>query len=58
MAHVLPVEPNTLLALLRKLHAEPEQRALITRPDAVELLRPPPPLFERFRAARAQKTAR
>ncbi len=57
MAHVLPVEPNTLLALLRKLHAEPEQRALITRPDAVELLRPPP-LFERFRAARAQKTAR
>ncbi len=56
MAHVLPVEPNTLLALLRKLHDEPDQRALITRPDAVELLRPPP-LLERFRAARAHKTA-
>lgn len=54
MAHVLPVEPNTLLELLRRLRFEPDRRVLITRPDAVELLRPPP-LRDRFRAARAQK---
>ncbi|RVW00380.1 hypothetical protein [Rhodococcus spongiicola] len=57
MAYQLVAEPNTLLALLRFLKDNPDQRGIVARPDARELLTPPP-LRERFRAARlAKKTA-
>lgn len=54
-AYTLSAEPNTLLALIFHLHENPDDRKLIDNADAVELLRPPP-LFERFRSARAQKS--
>ncbi|MCK0093820.1 hypothetical protein MWU77_23925 [Rhodococcus sp. F64268] len=54
MAHTLVSEPNTLFALLKRLHENPHDRNLINEPSAAELLRPPP-LRERFRSARAQK---
>lgn len=58
MAKLFVVEPNTLLYLLRFLKDNPDQRGIVARPDAPQLLTPPP-LFERFRAARAlKKTAR
>lgn len=57
MAHMLVAEPNTFFVLLKELAADPGRRDFLARPDAVELLRPPP-LLERFRAARAQKPAR
>ena len=55
--YTLAVEPNTFFALVQDLHKNRALRACLARSDAVELLRPPP-LLERFRAARAQKTAR
>lgn len=51
MAHQLVTEPNTLFALLERLAENPRDRELLTKSDAVELLCPPP-LRERFRAAR------
>lgn len=54
MAHVLVAEPNTLFALLKRLHENPDERKLLSEPNATELLRPPP-LLERFRSARGQK---
>ncbi|WP_222430079.1 hypothetical protein [Rhodococcus rhodochrous] len=51
MAHQLVTEPNTLFALLERLAENPHDRELLTKSDAVDLLRPPP-LRERFRAAR------
>lgn len=54
MAHVLVTEPNTLFALLKRLHENPDDRALVHEADAVELLRPPT-LRQRFRAARGRK---
>ncbi|MGN5239325.1 hypothetical protein [Rhodococcus sp. SJ-3] len=54
MAHKLVSEPNTLFALLKRLHEKPHDRKLISEPSATELLRPPP-LRERFRSARAHK---
>ncbi|WP_127946780.1 hypothetical protein [Rhodococcus spongiicola] len=57
MAYQLVAEPNTLLALLQFMRDNPDQRGIVARPDARELLTPPP-LRERFRAARlAKKTA-
>lgn len=54
LAYVLVTEPNTLFALLKRLHANPDDRALVSEADAAELLRPPT-LRQRFRAARDQK---
>lgn len=54
MAHALTSEPNTLFALLKRLHENPDDRKLISEPNAAELLRPPP-LLERFRIARTLK---
>ncbi|MDV2478276.1 hypothetical protein F8M49_27900 [Rhodococcus zopfii] len=54
--YALAVEPNTFFTLVQDLHQNRSLRALLARPDAIELLRPPP-LLERFRAAWAQKSA-
>lgn len=56
-AHLLAAEPNTLLTLLKRLSENEIDRSRITASDTVELLRPPP-LRERFRAARIQKAPR
>ncbi len=56
MAHQLVAEPNTLLSLLRFLKDNPDQRDIVARPDARELLTPPP-LRERFHAARLANKA-
>ncbi|RVW03195.1 hypothetical protein EF834_08430 [Rhodococcus spongiicola] len=56
MAKLFVAEPNTLLSLLRFLKDSPDQRDIVARPDARELLTPPP-LRERFRAARQAKKA-
>jgi len=57
MAHQLVVEPNTLFALLEKLAEDPACRERLVESDAIDLLCPPP-LRERFRAARAKKAIR
>lgn len=54
MAHQLVTEPNTLFALLERLAAKPHDRELLTKSDAIDLLRPPP-LRERFRMIRTQE---
>lgn len=54
MAHQLVVEPNTLFHLLKRLVDNPRDRGLLADAEALGLLRPPP-LRERFRAARTQK---
>lgn len=54
LAHVLVTEPNTLLALLKRLHENPDDRKLVSEPNAAELLRPPP-IRERLRSARTRK---
>ncbi|QXU53236.1 hypothetical protein [Rhodococcus sp. LW-XY12] len=51
MVHQLAVEPNTLFTLMKRLVENPCDRGLLTGSGAVDLLRPPP-LRERFRAAR------
>ncbi|MEV0946551.1 hypothetical protein [Rhodococcus sp. NPDC049939] len=56
MAKLFVAEPNTLLSLLRFLKDNPDQRDIVAQPDAFELLTPPP-LRERFRAARLAKKA-
>ncbi|MEV0946554.1 hypothetical protein [Rhodococcus sp. NPDC049939] len=53
-AHLHVAEPNTLLSLLLFLKDNPDQRGIVAGPDARELLTPPP-LRERFRAARLAK---
>ncbi|MGV5049794.1 hypothetical protein [Rhodococcus pyridinivorans] len=53
----LIAEPNTLLALARRMHERPHDRTLLAREDAAELLRPPP-LRGRFRMARHQEASR
>ncbi|MFD6893095.1 hypothetical protein ACFWB0_00930 [Rhodococcus sp. NPDC060086] len=57
MTHMLISEPNTLFGLLERLHENPDDRNLISEPNAAELLRPPP-LLERFRAARTGSRGR
>ncbi|WP_272269800.1 hypothetical protein [Rhodococcus sp. Rp3] len=52
----LIAEPNTLLTLIRRMSARPNDRTLLAREDAAELLRPPP-LRERFRMARHQEAS-
>ncbi|MGV9718110.1 hypothetical protein [Rhodococcus pyridinivorans] len=50
-AYVLVSEPNALLGLIDRLHRCPEDRHLVTTPEAPELLRPLP-VRERLRIAR------
>ncbi|WP_255025178.1 hypothetical protein [Rhodococcus sp. GA1] len=50
-AYVLVSDPNTLLGLIDRLHGCPEDRHLVTTPEAPELLRPLP-VRERLRIAR------
>ncbi|WP_145982341.1 hypothetical protein [Rhodococcus sp. MTM3W5.2] len=56
LAHLLVAEPNTLLSLLQFLKDNPDRRDILERPDARELLCPPP-LRQRFRAARSAKSS-
>ncbi|MFF0242733.1 hypothetical protein MX572_20155 [Rhodococcus pyridinivorans] len=51
MAYVLVSEPNALVGLIDRLHRCPEDRHLVTTPEAPELLRPLP-VRERLRIAR------
>ncbi|MGU3587132.1 hypothetical protein ACLBYD_28780 [Rhodococcus sp. C26F] len=53
----LIAEPNTLLSLIRRMSERPNDRTLLAREDAAELLRPLP-LRERFRMARHQEASR
>lgn len=55
-AHLMVAEPNTLYSLMKHMDEHPEDRDLLAREDAVQLLTPPP-LRERFRAAREAKKA-
>ncbi|MDJ0399252.1 hypothetical protein [Rhodococcus rhodochrous] len=57
LAHALAAEPNTLVRLLQGMKENPEKRPEVERPDSEDLLRPPP-LRERFRAARRRKASR
>ncbi|QNG20184.1 hypothetical protein G4H71_13480 [Rhodococcus triatomae] len=50
----LVAEPNTLLALIEDVHANPERRHLLATPEA-RLLLTPPPLRERWAAAKRLK---
>ncbi|WP_235367218.1 hypothetical protein [Rhodococcus sp. Chr-9] len=53
----LIAEPNALLTLIRQMSERPNDRTLLAREDAAELLRPPP-LRERFRMVRHQEASR
>lgn len=53
-AFMLTVEPNTLHSLMKRMNEHPEDRDLLAGEDAAQLLTPPP-LRERFRAAREAK---
>ncbi|NLE81838.1 MAG: hypothetical protein GX610_20110 [Rhodococcus sp.] len=55
-AHLLVAEPNTLYSLMKHMQEHPEDRNLLAREDAAGLLTPPP-LRDRFRAAREAKKA-
>lgn len=46
-------EPNTIYRLLRFFHENPDKRSILSDCDSIEFLRPPP-LRERFLAARTQ----
>lgn len=55
-AHLMVAEPNTLYSLMKHMHEHPEDRHLLAEESAVQLLKPPP-LRDRFRAAREVKKA-